>query len=128
MLCATVPVMCLLPSISHDYRVVLFAGPAVLLTGVLMRHIGYLGSAEPWWMLLALCLSLFFIARVPGQVFDYAVNVQPFVWPAMLMNKYPSIVLFQAVVAWMSWRLPAPKAPDAAVRTPSTAGTSSKGN
>ena len=108
MLCAMVPVMCLLPSISHDYKVVLFAGPAVLLCGVLMRHIGYHGSAEPWSMLLALCVGLFFIARVPGQVFDYAVNIQPFVWPVWLMNKYPPILLFQVVVAWMAWRLPAP--------------------
>lgn len=113
MLCGMVPVMCAIPSISHDYKIVLFAGPAVLLVGVLMRHIGR-GSAEPWWMLLVLCLALFFLARAPGQLVDYSPNVQRFVWPAVLMNKYPSILLFEVVAVWMAWRLPRPAAPDAA--------------
>lgn len=116
MLCGMVPVMCAVPSISHDYKVVLFGGPAVLLVGLLMRHIGR-GSAEPWWMLLALTLALFFVARAPGQLVDYTVNVQRFVWPAVLMNKYPPILLFQIVVAWMAWRLPAPVVLDAASQT-----------
>ena len=107
MLCGMVPVMCAVPSISHDYKIVLFAGPAVLLAGLLARHIGR-GSAEPWWMLLALALALFFMARAPGQRVDYSVNFQGFVWPAVLMNKYLPILLFQTVIAWMTWRLPAP--------------------
>ena len=116
MLCGMAPVMCVVPSISHDYKVVLFAGPAVLLAGLLMRHIGR-GSAEPWWMLLTLTLALFFIARAPGQLVDYSVNVQGFVWPAVLMNKYLPILLFQIVIAWMTWRLPAPVIPNVAKRT-----------
>jgi hypothetical protein len=117
MLCAMVPVMCLLPSISHDYKVVLFTGPAVLLVSLLLRHVGR-GSSEPWWMLLTLCLALFFIARAPGQLVDYTPNVQRFVWPAVLMNKYPAILLFEVVTVWMAWRLPRPAVPDSARRGP----------
>jgi len=105
MFCAMVPVMCAVPSVSHDYKIVLFAGPAVLLVALLLRHVGR-GTAESWWMLLALVLALFMIARVPGQLVDYSVNVERFIWPAVLMNKYPAILLFQGVVAWMAWRLP----------------------
>jgi hypothetical protein len=123
MLCAMVPIMCLIPSISHDYKVVLFAAPAALLVGLLMRHVGR-GSAEPWWMLLTLCLALFFIARVPGQLVDYTANVHRFVWPAVLMNKYPAILLFEIVTVWMAWRLPQPAGLAAAHRssTPSRTG------
>jgi hypothetical protein len=99
MLCGMVPVMFVVPSISNDYKLVLFAGPAVLLAGLLMRHIGR-GSAEPWWMLLVLLLALFFIATPPGLV-----------WPVILSNKYPWILLLQVVVAWMAWRLPASMVP-----------------
>jgi len=116
MLCAMVPVMCLVPSVSHDYKVVLFTAPAVLLVGLLMRHVGQ-GSSEPWWMLLTLCLALFFIARAPGQLVDYTPNVQRFVWPAVLMNKYPAILLFEVVTVWMAWRLPRPAVPDSAHRS-----------
>lgn len=100
MLCALVPLMFVVPNISNDYKLVLFAGPAVLLAGLLMRHVGR-GSPEPWWMLLALLLALFFIATPPDAV-----------WPPVLSNKYPWILLLQVVVAWMAWRLPAPLAPD----------------
>lgn len=102
MLCAMVPLMFVVPSISHDYKLVLLAGPAVLLAGLLMRRIGR-GSAEPWWMLLMLCLALFLVARPPGLV-----------WPAILQNKYLPVLLFQIVVAWMAWRLPASVAPETA--------------
>lgn len=106
MFCAMIPLMCAVPSVSHDYKVVLFAGPAVLLVALLLRHVGR-GTAESWWMLLTLLLALFMIARAPGQLVDYSVNVERFIWPAVLMNKYPAILLFQCVVAWMAWRLPA---------------------
>lgn len=95
MLCALVPLMFVVPNISNDYKLVLFAGPAVLLAGLLMRHIGG-GSAEPWWMLVSLVLALFFIATSPELV-----------WP-ILSNKYPWIVMLQVIVAWMAWRLPQP--------------------
>jgi hypothetical protein len=112
MLCATVPLMFVVPTISHDYKLVLLAGPALLLSGLLMRRIGR-GSAEPWWMLITLCLVLFFAASPPA-----------FVWPAILQNKYPWILLYQAVVAWMAWRLPAPVVTDAARADTEAADTS----
>lgn len=99
MLCALVPLVFVVPNISNDYKLVLFAGPAVLLSGLLMRHIGR-GSPEPWWMLLALLLALFFIATPPDAV-----------WPPIFSNKYPWIVLLQVVIAWMTWRLPASASP-----------------
>ena len=99
LMCVLVPVMFLVPNISNDYKLVLFAGPAVLLTGLLLRHIGR-ASAEPWGMLLALVLTLFFIATAPDMV-----------WPPILSNKYPWILLFQLIVAWMGWRLPSPVLP-----------------
>jgi hypothetical protein len=112
MLCGLAPLMFVVPSISHDYKLVLLAGPAVLLSGLLMRHIGR-GPAEPWWMLLTLSLTLFFIARPPS-----------YIWPAILQNKYPWILLYQAVVAWMAWRLPAPVVTDAARADTEAADTS----
>jgi hypothetical protein len=101
MLSAMVPVMFAVPTVSHDYKLVLLAGPSVLLAGLLVRHVGR-GSAEPWWMLLVMCLALFFMARPYDMV-----------WPVVLMNKYLPLLLFQVVVAWMAWRLPAPSGPDA---------------
>lgn len=106
MLCGMVPIMFVVPAISNDYKLVLFAGPAVLLAGLLMRHIGR-GSAEPWWMLLALLLALFFIATPPDLV-----------WPGILSNKYPWILLLQVVIAWMAWRLPVSVVPASGTSLP----------
>ena len=107
MACATFPVMCLVPSVSHDYKTVILAAPLVLLFAVLMGTMRT-RSAEPWWMLLALAVAMFFIGRAPGQLIDYAPPLQRFVWPALLMNKYLPILLLQVVIAWMAWRLPRP--------------------
>lgn len=107
MACATFPVMCLVPSVSHDYKTVILAAPLVLLFAVLMGTMRT-RSAEPWWMLLALAVAMFFIGRAPGHLIDYAPPLQRFVWPALLMNKYLPILLLQVVIAWMAWRLPRP--------------------
>lgn len=107
MLSALVPLMFVIPNISNDYKLVLFAGPAVLLSGLLMRHI-VRGSPEPWGMLVALSMVLFFIAVSPDMV-----------WPQILSNKYPWILLFQIIILWMAWRLPATSALPAGWRTTS---------
>jgi hypothetical protein len=105
MACATFPPMFLIPTISHDYKTVILAGPILLLLAILLRSMK-LRSAEPWWMLLALTATLFFIARAPGQMVGYGPPAQAFIWPLLLMNKYLPILALQCVIVWMAWRLP----------------------
>jgi hypothetical protein len=105
MACATFPPMCLVPTISHDYKTVILAGPILLLLAILLGSMR-LRSAEPWWMLLALTATLFFVARAPGQMVEYGPPAQAFVWPLLLMNKYLPILALQFVIVWMAWRLP----------------------
>lgn len=104
---ALFPVMCLVPSISHDYKIVILAAPILLIAAMLMRAMGRTESPEPWWMLLTLCVALFFLGRAPGNLVDYGVPVQRFVWPALFMNKYAAVFLVQVLTLWMAWRLPA---------------------
>ena len=107
MACATFPPMCLLPTISHDYKTVILAGPILLLLAILLASMRT-RSAEPWWMLLALTATLFFVARAPGQMVGYEQPAQAFVWPLLVTNKYVPILALQCVIVWMTWRLPRP--------------------
>ena len=97
MACATFPPMFLVPTISHDYKTVILAGPILVLLAILLGSMK-VRSAEPWWMLLALTATLFFIARAPGQMVGYGPPAQAFVWPLLLVNKYVPILALQVLL------------------------------
>jgi hypothetical protein len=99
------PVMCLVPSVSHDYKTVILTGPIIALVGLQAAWIGS-GSTEAWAAFIVTLVAALFIARAPGLAPNYAQPEVSYIWPTLMVDKYPAILLFEAVVVWTAWRLP----------------------
>jgi hypothetical protein len=105
--CCMVPVMCLVPSISHDYKTVVLGPPLIVMIGLLAPRLRS-GSLGAWFAFLLLLVAGFFIGRAPGIVTNYTRPDVSFVWPQLLVNKYPAILLLEVVSCWAAWLVPAP--------------------
>ena len=89
---ASVPVMSVVPSISHDYKLVLYVFPLAVLVAV----------AGAWSRRDLLVWSLLFglLAWVLVQLSRSALVIAP----AFLNSKYAMILLVQALLLYVSWR------------------------
>jgi Glycosyltransferase family 87 len=103
--CCMTPVMCLVPSTSNDYKTVILVPTLIVLTGLLAPRLRY-GLTWVWPAFLLLLAAGLFIARAPGIVTNYTTPDVSFVWPQLLVDKYPAILLLEGVSLWAAWLVP----------------------
>ena len=89
----SVPLMCALPSTSNDYKLVILYAPCLmLLAGLLFNYI----QAGRWRDLLMIAVLLVAMGFLSSSFY--------LIPPLWLQNKYPFVLLIQAVVlAVIAW-------------------------
>ena len=87
------PVMCVLPSVSHDYRLIIMMVPAFLC--VLHFSHAYLRTGRGRFF-IGLAATLYCLLTLGRSI------QQP---PLMLtINKYPAVLVLTALTFWVTWR------------------------
>ena len=83
---ACVPLMNVLPSVSHDYKLVLLVFPLAVLVALLLAA----GPAvRKWWAVLLGCVAYELVMLSRSTLL---------IVPSLLANKYPLIVLLQVLL------------------------------
>ena len=95
---ASVPAMAVLPTLSNDYKLVLFVFPLAVLAAVLARSGAERGRL--WWCLGFGVLLWLFVFMGRSSVFHP--------W-ALVGSKYSLAVLVQAMLLVVAWRLDGPR-------------------
>jgi hypothetical protein len=110
----SVPLMNLIPSTSHDYKLVLLSAPFAMLLTTLLKDYTPSGRRSTLAQIAAACVLLFFLGVSYVQL------------PSVLANKYPFILGTQGLLLWVLLMRPsnraqdlseAPLGPDVALRT-----------
>ena len=94
----TVPLLCLIPSVSHDYKLVIHTPAFAMLLYWLLAG-PWAGQIRQFVGLLILLALLFLIGRSPVLL------------PTLLKNKYPFILAFQFIILLGLFK-PGPNQPD----------------
>jgi len=90
----SVPLMNLIPSTSHDYKLVLLSAPFAMLLSLLLYDYVESGRPVPLAQIAVACVLLFFL------------SVSYVAFPPVLGNKYPFIVGTQLLILWVLLTVP----------------------
>jgi hypothetical protein len=90
----SVPLMNLIPSTSHDYKLVLLSAPFAMLLVLLLDDYVESGRWLPLAQIAVACALLFFL------------SVSYVVLPSVLGNKYPFILGMQVLILWALLTIP----------------------
>ena len=90
----SVPLMNLIPSTSHDYKLVLLSAPFAMLLVILLEHYVVSGRRLPLAQIALACVLLFFL------------SVSYVGLPSVLGNKYPFILGTQGLILWALLTVP----------------------
>lgn len=93
----SVPVMDLVPTVSHDYKLVILYSTAALLIGYILRRIIQKGSFFDYFELVLLCIIFLAISR------SYVFFKEDGFW--ILANKYIWSLSFEALIVWNIFKL-----------------------
>jgi len=88
----SIPVMDLLPTVSHDYKLVIYSSAIVILIAAMVKCINLHPKRSDYLLLILLFFTLVFIGRsfvYPGLFNDI-----------MLTNKYPWAILLELIILW----------------------------
>ncbi|MCX6071616.1 MAG: glycosyltransferase family 87 protein [Chloroflexi bacterium] len=91
---SSVPLMNLIPSTSHDYKLVLLSAPFAMLLVFLLEHYVVSGQRLPLAQIAVACVLLVFL------------SVSYVMLPSVLGNKYPFIIGTQALLLWSLLTVP----------------------
>lgn len=95
----SVPLMCVLPTTSHDYKLVILSAALLVLAGILAVRIIYSSRFWDYIHLLLTLALMFFIGR------SYVI-MPPYL--AIIANKYPLIVLLSLLMLLIVYRFKEP--------------------
>ena len=87
--CLSVPVMNLVPTVSHDYKLVILSAPLTIILYWLVKS--YTETGKP--VELAKMAAFMFLALFLTRLFS--------ITPPVLMNKYPFILMMEGLIALM---------------------------
>jgi len=90
---ACVPLMSILPSVSHDYKLTLAVFPLAVMVAVILDSTR---RNTFWWGALFSCVALELVMLGRSTLL---------IAPSMLANKYPLLVMIQVLILIVAWRM-----------------------